>query len=61
MTHGRTRLKRPLQGGTPLSNVTGRKEFSPSLQGVTRRACTAYLPLIWGWATLVWMRHREYI
>jgi glycosyltransferase 2 family protein len=25
------------------------------------RACTAYLPLVWGWATLVWMRHREYI
>jgi uncharacterized membrane protein YbhN (UPF0104 family) len=25
------------------------------------RAVTAYLPLIWGWATLVWMRHREYI
>jgi uncharacterized membrane protein YbhN (UPF0104 family) len=25
------------------------------------RACTAYLPLLWGWATLVWMRHREYI
>jgi glycosyltransferase 2 family protein len=25
------------------------------------RACTAYLPLLWGWATLMWMRHREYI
>jgi uncharacterized membrane protein YbhN (UPF0104 family) len=25
------------------------------------RAVTAYLPLIWGWATLVWMRQREYI
>ena len=26
-----------------------------------QRLCTAYLPPIWGWATLVWMRHREYI
>jgi glycosyltransferase 2 family protein len=25
------------------------------------RACTAYLPLLWGWATLLWMRRREYI
>ena len=25
------------------------------------RLFTAYLPPIWGWLTLVWMRHREYI
>jgi uncharacterized protein (TIRG00374 family) len=25
------------------------------------RFCTAYLPPIWGWATLVWMRHADYI
>jgi uncharacterized protein (TIRG00374 family) len=25
------------------------------------RLWTAYLPPIWGWLTLVWMRHREYI
>lgn len=25
------------------------------------RLWTAYLPPVWGWLTLVWMRHREYI
>jgi len=25
------------------------------------RFCTAYLPPIWGWATLVWMRHSDYV
>ena len=25
------------------------------------RLFTAYLPPIWGWLTLVWMRRREYI
>ncbi len=25
------------------------------------RFCTAYLPPIWGWATLVWMRRSDYI
>ncbi len=25
------------------------------------RLCTAYLPPIWGWGTLVFMRRREYI
>jgi uncharacterized protein (TIRG00374 family) len=25
------------------------------------RLCTAYLPPIWGWATLVWMRRSDYI
>jgi uncharacterized protein (TIRG00374 family) len=25
------------------------------------RLWTAYLPPIWGWLTLVWMRHREYV
>ena len=25
------------------------------------RFCTAYLPPIWGWATLVWMRHNDYV
>ena len=26
-----------------------------------QRLCTAYLPPIWGWATLAWMRRREYV
>jgi len=26
-----------------------------------QRFCTAYLPPIWGWATLVWMRRSDYI
>ena len=26
-----------------------------------QRLFTAYLPPIWGWATLTWMRHREYL
>jgi hypothetical protein len=26
-----------------------------------QRLFTAYLPPIWGWATLNWMRHREYL
>jgi glycosyltransferase 2 family protein len=26
-----------------------------------QRVCTAYLPPIWGWFTLAWMRRREYI
>jgi glycosyltransferase 2 family protein len=25
------------------------------------RVCTAYLPPIWGWATLVWMRRSDYV
>jgi uncharacterized protein (TIRG00374 family) len=25
------------------------------------RFCTAYLPPIWGWATLVWLRHSDYV
>jgi hypothetical protein len=25
------------------------------------RLCTAYLPPIWGWATLFWMRRSDYI
>ena len=25
------------------------------------RFCTAYLPPIWSWATLVWMRHHDYV
>ena len=25
------------------------------------RFCTAYLPPIWGCATLVWMRHGDYV
>jgi glycosyltransferase 2 family protein len=25
------------------------------------RLCTAYLPPIWGWATLVWMRRSDYV
>jgi hypothetical protein len=25
------------------------------------RLCTAYLPPIWGWATLVWLRRRDYV
>jgi glycosyltransferase 2 family protein len=26
-----------------------------------QRLFTAYLPPIWGWVTLVWMRKREYL
>ena len=26
-----------------------------------QRLCTAYLPPIWGWITLTWMRRREYL
>jgi uncharacterized membrane protein YbhN (UPF0104 family) len=26
-----------------------------------QRMFTAYLPPIWGWATLAWMRRREYL
>jgi uncharacterized protein (TIRG00374 family) len=26
-----------------------------------QRLCTAYLPPIWGWLTLTWMRRREYV
>jgi uncharacterized protein (TIRG00374 family) len=26
-----------------------------------QRLFTSYLPPIWGWATLVWMRRREYL
>ena len=26
-----------------------------------QRLCTAYLPPIWGWLTLAWMRRREYV
>jgi uncharacterized membrane protein YbhN (UPF0104 family) len=26
-----------------------------------QRLFTSYLPPIWGWATLVWMRKREYL
>jgi uncharacterized protein (TIRG00374 family) len=26
-----------------------------------QRLCTAYLPPIWGWATLVYMRHSDYV
>jgi glycosyltransferase 2 family protein len=26
-----------------------------------QRLFTAYLPPIWGWATLAWMRRREYL
>jgi hypothetical protein len=26
-----------------------------------QRLFTAYLPPIWGWATLAWMRRREYV
>ena len=26
-----------------------------------QRLCTAYLPPVWGWLTLTWMRHREYV
>ena len=26
-----------------------------------QRLCTAYLPPIWGWVTLAWMRRREYV
>ena len=25
------------------------------------RFCTAYLPPIWGWATLVWLRRSDYV
>ena len=28
---------------------------------VDRRLFTSYLPPIWGWLTLVWMRKREYL
>jgi uncharacterized membrane protein YbhN (UPF0104 family) len=27
----------------------------------TQRLFTAYLPPIWGWVTLAWMRRREYL
>lgn len=26
-----------------------------------QRLCTAYLPPVWGWLTLTWMRRREYL
>jgi hypothetical protein len=26
-----------------------------------QRFCTSYLPPVWGWITLAWMRRREYI
>jgi len=26
-----------------------------------QRFCTSYLPPVWGWATLAWMRRREYV
>ena len=26
-----------------------------------QRSCTSYLPPVWGWITLAWMRRREYI
>jgi hypothetical protein len=26
-----------------------------------QRLFTSYLPPIWGWATLVWMRKKEYL
>jgi len=27
----------------------------------TARACTSYLPPIWGWFALSWLRRRDYV
>jgi hypothetical protein len=59
-----------LAGGTPAVFAT-RVRFGLTAAGVSeadataavfiQRLFTSYLPPIWGWATLVWMRRRDYL
>jgi len=59
----------PVPGGVGVIEVglvggltaAGIPQSAAVAAALIERAVTAYLPLIWGWATLVWMRHREYI
>jgi undecaprenyl-diphosphatase len=59
----------PVPGGAGVIEVglvggltaAGIPQSAAVAAALIERAVTAYLPLIWGWATLVWMRHREYI
>jgi uncharacterized protein (TIRG00374 family) len=41
--------------------ASGISEADATAAVFIQRLCTAYLPPIWGWATLVWMRKREYL
>src|SRR5690349_11870908 len=59
----------PVPGGAGVIEVglvggltaAGIPQSAAVAAALIERAVTAYLPLIWGWATPVWMRHREYI
>ena len=59
----------PVPGGAGVIEVglvggltaAGIPQSAAVAAALIERAVTAYLPLIWGWATLIWMRHREYI
>ena len=41
------------EAGVPEANATAAVFI--------QRLCTSYLPPIWGWVTLVWMRRRDYL
>ena len=63
------RRRRPVPGGAGVIEVGLIAGLSaagiPQDQAVAavfiERFCTAYLPPIWGWATLVWLRRSDYI
>ena len=47
--------------GSVLAQLFVAMALGASLHAVGQRLFTAYLPPIWGWATLAWMRRREYV
>jgi uncharacterized membrane protein YbhN (UPF0104 family) len=53
----------PIPGGAGVIEVGLIAAGVPQDQAVAavfiERFCTAYLPPIWGWATLVWLRHNH--
>ena len=41
--------------------AAGISESDATAAVFVQRLFTAYLPPVWGWATLAWMRRREYV
>jgi uncharacterized membrane protein YbhN (UPF0104 family) len=48
-------------GGSPVPEVLAVGRFQAVAAVFIQRLFTAYLPPIWGWVTLAWMRRREYV
>ena len=44
-----------------MSGDMGVSEADATAAVFIQRLFSSYLPPIWGWATLVWMRKREYL